>query len=136
MSSSHPASARPDPPAAPGQRPLSRDEDRQWAAFAHLGAVLFFVPALVILLSFGDRGRFTRAEATEALNMQVTLALAYVSVNLFGLALALTTPIGGGVFALITWLLWVAGVTSSVFGFMSAKDGIPYRYPVTLRLIR
>jgi len=136
MTSSGAASVHPGDGPAPRPRPLGREEDRQWAAFAHLGAVLFFVPALVILLSFGDRGRFTKAEATEALNMQVTLALAYVGVNLLGLALALTTPISGAVFTLVTWALWVAGVTFSVFGFLSAKDGIPYRYPVTLRLIR
>ena len=136
MTSPDAASARPDPGPAPGIRPLTRDEDRQWAAFAHLGAVLFFVPSLVILLSFGDRGRFTRAEATEALNMQVTLALAYVSLNLLGLALVLTTPVGGGLFAVLTWALWVTGVTFSVFGFMCAKDGIHYRYPFALRLIR
>lgn len=134
MSSS--ASVRPEPEPAGGIRPLTPDEDRQWAAFAHLGAVLFFLPALVILLSVGDRGRFTRTEATEALNLQITLGMAYVAVNLLGLVLALTTSLGGGIFALVTWALWVTGVTFSVFGFLAAKDGVHYRYPVVLRLIR
>lgn len=123
--------------AAPTAAPLSESEDRQWASFAHLGGILGFLPSLIIWLVFKDRGAFTNREAKEALNFQITAAIAYFALLILTTILSAVTF---GIFALISPLLylalWAAVIVFSILGFLKAKDGIPYRYPVALRLIK
>ena len=123
--------------AAPTAAPLSESEDRQWASFAHLGGILGFLPSLIIWLVFKDRGAFTNSEAKEALNFQITAAIAYIALMVLTTILSVVTF---GVFGLIAPLLylalWAAVIVFSILGFMKAKDGIAYRYPVALRLIK
>ncbi len=123
--------------AAPTAAPLSESEDRQWASFAHLGGILGFLPSLIIWLVFKDRGAFTNREAKEALNFQITAAIAYIALMILTTILSLVTF---GIFGLIAPLLylalWAGVIVFSILGFLKAKDGIPYRYPVTLRLIK
>jgi uncharacterized Tic20 family protein len=135
MSETPPPAAAPAPqPAAP----LSEAEDRQWASFAHLGGILSFLPSLIIWLVFKDRGAFTNVEAKEALNFQITMAIAYVAnwivigfilgLLTFGIASVLSTIIG--------LALWVLSLIFCIQGFIKAKDGTHYRYPFALRLIK
>lgn len=139
------AQGPPDPSQRPPQQPyqpastvapLTETEDRQWASFAHLGGILWFLPSLVIWLVFKDRGRFTAIEAKEALNFQITLLFGYFAINFIGVFLAIVTFGIGGVFTGLAWVLWIAGVIFSVLGFMQAKDGKHYRYPFAVRLIK
>jgi hypothetical protein len=124
-------------PAAPAAAPLSESEDRQWASFAHLGGILGFLPSLIIWLVFKDRGSFTNSEAKEALNFQITAVIACIALLILTTILSVVTF---GIFTIISPLLylalWAAVIVFSILGFMKAKDGIPYRYPVTLRLIK
>ena len=124
-------------PAAPTAAPLSESEDRQWASFAHLGGILGFLPSLIIWLVFKDRGAFTNNEAKEALNFQITAAIASVALVILSTILTVVTL---GLFIAISPLLylalWAAVIVFSILGFLKAKDGIPYRYPVALRLIK
>jgi uncharacterized protein len=129
-----PAAAAPQPAA-----PLTEAEDRQWASFAHLGGVLFyFLPSLIIWLVFKARGAFTNVEAKEALNFQITIGIAHlVNWIVIGGILSLVTL---GITAFLSLLIWMAlGVISIIFsilGFLKAKDGVHYRYPFALRLIK
>ncbi|MEO6200186.1 MAG: DUF4870 domain-containing protein [Cryobacterium sp.] len=127
---------QPYQPAPAAAAPLSESEDRQWASFAHLGGILSFLPSLLIWLIFKDRGRFTAIEAKEALNFQITLLIGYVAINIIASFLAVVTFGIGGLFAGLSWILWVVGVIFSILGFMQAKDGHNYRYPFALRLIK
>jgi uncharacterized Tic20 family protein len=97
------------------------EQDRQWASLAHLGGILSFPPALIIWLVFKDRGAFTNEQGKEALNFQITLLIGYVALNVLSTILALVT------FGLLSGLFSL--------GYLSAKDGRPYRYPFALRLI-
>ncbi|MFC0678233.1 DUF4870 domain-containing protein [Lysobacter korlensis] len=123
--------------AAPTAAPLSESEDRQWASFAHLGGILGFLPSLIIWLVFKDRGAFTNREAKEALNFQITAAIAYIALLILTTILSVVTF---GIFGLIAPLLylalWAGVIVFSILGFLKAKDGVPYRYPVALRLIK
>jgi uncharacterized protein len=123
--------------AAPTAAPLSESEDRQWASFAHLGGILGILPSLIIWLVFKDRGAFTNREAKEALNFQITATIAYIA--LFILT-AILTAVTFGIFGLIAPLLylalWAGIIVFSILGFLKAKDGVPYRYPVSMRLIK
>jgi len=124
MSDSTPPPAAPQPvPAAP----LTEAEDRQWASFAHLGGIISFLPSLIIWLVFKDRGAFTNAEAKEALNFQITIAIAYIA------GAILTVIIIG---PLISLAAFVVSVIFSILGFLKTKDGIAYRYPFAIRLIK
>jgi uncharacterized protein len=124
-------------PAASAAAPLSESEDRQWASFAHLGGILGFLPSLIIWLIFKDRGAFTNSEAKEALNFQITAAIAYFALLILTTILSVVTF---GIFGLLAPLLylalWAAVIVFSILGFLKAKDGFPYRYPVALRLIK
>jgi uncharacterized Tic20 family protein len=124
-------------PAAPAAAPLSEAEDRQWASIAHLGGILGPLPSLIIWLVFKDRGAFTNSEAKEALNFQITAVIAYFALLIITTILSAITF---GLFVVISPLLylalWAAVIVFSILGFLKAKDGIPYRYPVALRLIK
>lgn len=115
-----------NPQAAPSA-PLTETEDRQWASFAHLGGIIGFLPSLIIWLVFKDRGSFTNAEAKEALNFQITVAIAYV------IGAILTVVFIG---SLISLAAAIVSIIFSIMGFLKAKDGIAYRYPFALRLIK
>jgi len=107
--------------------PLTEAEDRQWASFAHLGGILGFLPSLIIWLVFKDRGSFTNNEAKEALNFQITLAAAYIVGSILSVIV---------VGFLITIAAAIASIVLSVIAFTKAKDGIAYRYPFAIRLIK
>ena len=116
----------PTPQAAPSA-PLNQTEDRQWASFAHLGGIVGFLPSLIIWLVFKDRGAFTNTEAKEALNFQITMAIVYLIGSI------LTVIVIG---PLISLAAAIVSVIFSIMGFLKAKDGIAYRYPFALRLIK
>jgi len=115
-------------PAAPQPAaPLTEAEDRQWASFAHLGGILGFLPSLIIWLVFKDRGSFTNNEAKEALNFQITVVAAYI------VGWILSVIVVG---FLITIAAAIISIILSVVAFTKAKDGIAYRYPFAIRLIK
>ena len=121
----------PTPAAA---APLTTAEDNQWASFAHLGGILSFLPSLIIWLVFKDRGAFTNQEGKEALNFQITLAIAQIISQILFYALAVILI--GFLFGFVSFAIWVAGVIFSIIGFTKAKDGIAYRYPFAFRFIK
>jgi uncharacterized protein len=121
-------------PAPVPAAPLTETEDRQWASFAHLGGIFYILPSLIIWLVFKDRGAFTNTEAKEALNFQITVAIASVVLYILGTILAIILI--GFLFYFLAFLVWVAMVIFSIIGFTKAKDGIAYRYPFALRLIK
>lgn len=126
------------PPAAPQPAaPLSEAEDRQWASFAHLGGIIGILPALIIFLIFKDRGTFTRDESKEALNFQIAVLIGQIAILIINSVL---TAVTFGIWGFIGWILplglWVLSLIWSIMGFTKAKDGVGYRYPVTIRLIK
>ena len=125
---------QPNPPAAAA--PLTETEDKQWASFAHLGGIIGILPALIIWLVFKDRGRFTNEEGKEALNFQITLAIAQVAIVIISTFLAAVTFGIGALLGGLGWVVAIVSIILSIMAFMKTKDGIPYRYPFALRLIK
>jgi len=131
------------PPAAPAPQPaapLTEAEDRQWASFAHLGGILSILPSLIIYLVFKDRGPFTRVEAKEALNFQITILIAEIVLGIVGgilsVVLFFATYGGSTIFGGLGWVAWLVGVIFSIVAFTKVKDGIAYRYPFNFRFIK
>ena len=131
-------------PEAPAGAPSA--EERQWAMFAHLSALLgglvtsgwagnigFFIGPLVIWLMKKDTMPFVNDQAKEALNFAITISIAFLvlmilTVMTFFVGAVLTVP-----------LMLVIGVTALVFiiiAAMKANEGIAYRYPFALRLVK
>jgi uncharacterized Tic20 family protein len=100
---------------------------------AHLSA---FVPIpivgqvlgpLVIWLTWRERSAFVASQAKEALNFNLTVVI----VGLVGLALVL---LGFGVPLLVALFLGWLGFT--LLAAVRASEGIDFRYPLSLRLVR
>lgn len=116
--------APPPPPGAPSQ------EDRTMALLTHLSGILFgFLVPLVIWLINKDKPdkAFLTDQAKEALNFQLTALIAFLICLVLSFVL-----IGMVLFPLV----WLAVVVFSILAGVKANEGVAYRYPVTLRLIR
>ncbi|UAJ77728.1 DUF4870 domain-containing protein [Leifsonia sp. ZF2019] len=130
-----PAGAPQQPYAAPGA-PLDAAQDKQWASFAHLGGILWFLPSLIIWLVFKDRGQKADVEAKEALNWQITWIIVWVASQIIGIILAFT-GVGWLLFGLlIPWALYILNLVFSILGFVKVNSGGSYRYPVNFRFIK
>ena len=124
-------------PAAAAAAPLSEAEDKQWAGLGHLLGLFGFIAPLIIWLVFKDRGVKTNVEAKEALNFQITIAIAQVAVFILN---AILTAVTFGFWALISWLLPLAvgavGVIFAIVAFTKVNAGASYRYPFAIRLVK
>lgn len=121
----------PPPPAAPqpgGEQPLSQSDERLWAALGQLSGILVsFIGPLLIMLIFGPRSAFVKKESTEALNFQITVAIAYV----IGFVLTFVVI---GIFIVLA--VWVVSLIFMIMAALKNKDGLDYRYPVCIRFIK
>ena len=120
-------------------------EERQWAMFAHLSALAgglltsaiggwgFFIGPLVIWLMKKDTMPFVADQAKEALNFNITVSAVFLVLMILGF---LTLGIG---FLLIGPLMLLIGIAALVFiviAAIKANDGVAYRYPLTIRLVK
>jgi uncharacterized protein len=131
------------PPTGYGQRPpMAPHDERTWAMWAHLGALLAlfltgflgWVPPLVIMQTRGRDSAFVRGQAVESLNFQLTLIIATVAGVILFVLLIWTVIIP--ILILIAWL--AIGIGALVFMIMASvagNRGEPYRYPVNFRLV-
>jgi hypothetical protein len=140
-----PESVTPPPPNEPMAGAPSAEE-RQWAMFAHLSALLgalltgvwgggwgCFIGPLVIWLVKKDTMPFVNDQGKEALNFNITVAIAFVvlfllSVMTFGIGLIIAIPLW--IIIGISWLVF------TIIAAIKANEGVLYRYPFTLRLIK
>lgn len=124
----------PQPPPPPGGGPpLSPDQERLWGMLAHLlsfvAAYLFlgFVAPLIIMLVFGPRSAFVRANAVESLNFNLTWLL-YGIVGVILAFLLIGIP--------ILIILGIAYLVLVIIASVRANNGEVYRYPATIRFVR
>ena len=120
-------------------------EERQWAMFAHLSALVgglltsaaggwgTFIGPLVIWLVKKDAMPFVNDQGKEALNFNITVAiicLALVLLSIVTLGIGLIIAIPAWVIVGIAWLVL------TILAAVKANEGVAYRYPLTLRLIK
>jgi uncharacterized Tic20 family protein len=118
------------------QQSLNESDDQQWASFAHLGGIIGPLPSLIIWLIFKDRGHFTNTEAKEALNFQITAAIAYVAVTIAISILSAILWFLAFFIGIAPLLVWVLVLIWSIAGFQKSREGASYRYPINFRLIK
>jgi uncharacterized Tic20 family protein len=120
--------------------------DRQWAMFAHLSALVggvvtagwagsigCFIGPLVIWLVKKETMPFVDDQGKEALNFNITVAIAFFALFVFTL---LTLGIGALITVPLFFVIGVAWLVLTIIASIKANDGVAYRYPLTLRLIR
>jgi uncharacterized Tic20 family protein len=121
-------------------------EERTWAMFAHLSALLgalltaslgagwgCFIGPLVIWLVKKDTMPFVADQAKEALNFNISVAIASVvllvlSAITFGIGLIIAIPL---------WvIIGIGWLVLTIIAGVKANEGVRYRYPFALRLIK
>ena len=119
--------------------------DRQWAAGAHVAALLAAmltslwagvagaIAALVVWMLVRDKSAFATEHAKEAVNFNLSMFIyAAIAVVLVVFTLGI-----GLIVALPMWLvLALAWIVCTLLAAFKAYDGQPYRYPITIRLFK
>lgn len=123
-------------PASAPPRPLSPSDERTWAMFTHLSALVGIVAGagfigwlgpLIIFLVFKDRSAFVAEHGKTTLNFQITMFIAAV------VAFVLWFVLIG---FLITAAIYVVVIVFSIIATIAASRGQWYEYPLTIRFIR
>jgi len=103
-------------------------EAKTVAMLAHLLGILFsFIPSLIIWLTKKQDHAFIDDQAKEALNFQITIVIGWF------VALALTIV---GIGLLLFPVLGIGNLVFCIIGGIKANDGVAYRYPFAIRLIK
>ena len=124
-------------PGLLGQGKLSEKDDRTFGMLAHLlGAFTSIVGPLVIWLIKKEESPFVDDQGKEAVNFQITIGLGYLVLMVISIPLGMIPVIGACALMLLWPALGVAGVIFSILGCLKANEGVLYRYPVALRLIK
>jgi uncharacterized Tic20 family protein len=125
-----PAPAPSGPAQPPGAPAAPSKDEKTMAMLCHLvgGLVGFLVP-LIIWLIKKDTMPFVDDQGKEALNFQITLLIGYVAI---GILSVVTCGVGG----FLLPLLWVLSAVFGIMGGLKANEGVAYRYPFAVRLIK
>lgn len=113
------------PTLAPG------GNEKLWSILSHLSVFSFgigLVLPLAVHLAYRHESDFASDNAREALNFHLSLLLYSLCclplIFLFGLGAVLIIVMG------------LASLILGIIAALKASDGLPYRYPLTLRFIR
>ena len=113
-------------------------EQRTWAMIAHLSAFAMYLTGighllgpLIIWLAKRDGNPFVDDQGKEALNFQITVTLYYAAAiilifTLIGAIIGIPAVIAIGVFQIVCMII----------ATIKASDGVAFRYPLTLRLLK
>src|SRR5687767_10925703 len=129
-----PAAGIPPPPGAGAVATDTTSDERTWAMLAHLSALLVFTAIpfahilgpLVVWLVKREEFPLVNDQGKESLNFQI-------SMTIYGIVAAILVSLLIGIFLgialMIAWLVLV------IVASIKAHDGVPYRYPLTIRFI-
>jgi uncharacterized protein len=110
-------------------------DERTWGMIAHLSAFAIFIfplggniiAPLIIWLTRRDTSAFVDAEAKEALNFNISVSLGWLVCGLLTFAL-IGIPLG-----VVLFLCWLV---MTIVAAVKATEGVGYRYPFSLRLVK
>jgi len=124
---------------------LPSQNERQWAAGAHVGALLLAlctswaagiagaVGGLAVWLIKRDDSAFVAEHAKEALNFNLSMfiyAVVLIAFSFITLGIGILLALPAGCVLAVVWLV------CTLQAAFRAYDGQPYRYPMTIRLFR
>ena len=105
-------------------------DDKTMALIAHLSAIVVgFLGPLVIWLMNKDKAdkAWLNEQAKESLNFQITVFIAYLVAGVLTMVL-----IG----MLLIPVIMIGNLILCIMAGMKANEGVSYRYPFALRLIK
>lgn len=136
---------------------MNQKEERSWGTFVHLGGLIGMailptvgniIGVLVLWLIKRNESGFVDNQGKEAINFQITLSIAAVIINLIN-------NIATGFWSLtnfwrhtrgdfyFSWgwtnllgVIWLLNIIFSIIAAVKANNGITYRYPLSLRLVK
>jgi len=98
-----------------------------WGMLVHLSFFVFgLIVPLIVMLTLGARSAYVRHHAVEALNFHITVWIAA-----FAAGLSLLLVIG----VVLLPAVLIAAAAFTVIAGVKAYQGVPYRYPISIRLI-
>jgi|ERR1017187_2837160 uncharacterized Tic20 family protein len=113
---------------------LPTQDERTWGMVAHLAALAFFIlpfgnilGPLVVLLAKREHSAFVAAHAKEALNFNITFLMGAIVCCLL---LQFSIGILFGAMLFIFWLVM------TIVAALKANEGVVYRYPFAVRLVK
>ena len=107
-------------------------EDKTMALIAHLSGILtWFIGPLVIWLINKDKTdkEWLNSQAREALNFQITVFLAFI-VSIIAMTVTL------GILFFLPMLVGLGALVLCIMAAIKANEGVDYRYPFAIRLIK
>ena len=119
--------------SAPGAAPT--ESERTWGMLAHLaglgGLIVPLIGNVVVPLlvwhSWRDRSAFVGEQALESLNFNISVSLGAVVCGL------LTLVFIGFLLGMALFIAWLA---LTLIAAIRASEGVSYRYPFSLRLVK
>jgi uncharacterized Tic20 family protein len=123
----------------PGSASPSGDE-RMWVLLGHLSAFSAFITGigcvigpLLVWLVKRDELPFAADQAREALNFNITFALAclalwVLTVGTFFIGIVVTLP--------LFFVLLAAWFVMTIVAAVKANEGVAYRYPIVWRIVK
>ncbi|WP_420146903.1 DUF4870 domain-containing protein [Spirosoma sp.] len=122
------------PPYNPAPIPMSESDARMWAMLAHLSALSGLVTGIGSLVApiiiwqiQKDKSAFVDYHGKEAVNFQITMAIA------FAISFLLMFIIIGVFLISIVGIVWLI---FTIIAAIKANNGEYYRYPLTIRFIK
>ena len=118
----------------PQQSPVDTRDQNMWAMLCHLSALAgFIIPLgnvigpLVIWMIKKDVYPLVDDQGKEALNFQISMTIYYVISGILILILiGIPLLIGLALFSLVV----------TIIAMVKASDGVAYRYPLSIRMIK
>jgi uncharacterized Tic20 family protein len=121
-------------------------DERQWAMLAHLSALVGYIVTsgwagsaggflgpLIVWMIKKDTMPFVDQQAKEALNFSITICIAFAVLWMFGI---MTLGIGFLIALPVMLVVGLYALVYTIIASMKAYEGVPYRYPIALRLIK
>ena len=132
-----------EPAAQTAMTATDPGEDLRWAAAAHLSVLVGLVgipgllgPLVIWLIKKGE-SEFLDAQAKEALNFSLSLAIYIVALVALIIIVSINESVAGIVlFSLALAAALITGLILPIVAGVKAANGVSYRYPLTLRLVK
>jgi uncharacterized protein len=124
-----------EPSDTPAPSTAPTENERTWGMLAHLSALAGVVVwllgcvlgPLAVYLARRDSSEFVAEHAREALNFNITVALAAI------VCIALMVVFVGFILGTALFIAWLV---LTLIAAIRASEGERYRYPVSLRLVK
>lgn len=112
------------------------DQAKTWGMISHLSALAMFtcipfaniIGPLIVWLTKGKESAFVNDQGKEAVNFQITMTI--ISLVIF--VLSYVVPIIG----ILGLLVFLVNLVFIIIAGLQAKQGIEYRYPFNIRLVK